>query len=399
MSTTRDPKQDPATFNRLYEGAIVRAVESAHLPYKPGVLARYYDQLRPEHRESVNEEVNRIFRQRTGVTKKLDPKRDKREVRQWLRLRDVVVARRVELRGVAHDIEHRWALRQVNLQRNMFEIDIDGRDEEAPVIQPAVVSLIFQRGKLPKGFQLNSWAEGDHDVWRITWDGKVNLAQHLNWRFVNVVCFPKSFDDKWRAKSKVDRQKMLEGRLRRLAELHQPMAELGGWTQWDILQLPKGNYEIRGVCFVSNIGDLVWIEALSRDEKHNEAIRWFLRRDVWLPRALSINSKQQNGLYKQALAGSIIALSAGVRMRSHGAKIKPHGSLNQSSAQQQNTIGNTARRRTFKEMSKDRSNPDLISIMQERVTSTSEREAQSTVDMLAQKYPVGRELKVLEPKR
>src|SRR5687767_5469339 len=62
--------------------------------YIPGVWSRKYQQLLPADRAMVNEETNRLFRDRTGVSRKLDPKVDHDLVDQWLRIRDEVMAAR-----------------------------------------------------------------------------------------------------------------------------------------------------------------------------------------------------------------------------------------------------------------------------------------------------------------
>jgi hypothetical protein len=50
-----------------------------------------YHQLPRARRDAVNREVDRIFAARTGVTRRLDPKRDHALVRIWLRIRDAVM--------------------------------------------------------------------------------------------------------------------------------------------------------------------------------------------------------------------------------------------------------------------------------------------------------------------
>ena len=61
--------------------------------YIPGVWSQRYNQLSASQKADADQEVDRIFRQRTGVQRPLDPKNDKVLVRQWLQIRDEVMAR------------------------------------------------------------------------------------------------------------------------------------------------------------------------------------------------------------------------------------------------------------------------------------------------------------------
>jgi hypothetical protein len=54
--------------------------------------AQRYEHLPPAERADVNREVDRRFRQRTGVSRKLDPDKDQALVGQWLLIRDEVMA-------------------------------------------------------------------------------------------------------------------------------------------------------------------------------------------------------------------------------------------------------------------------------------------------------------------
>lgn len=54
--------------------------------------AKRYEHLPQAERDDVNQEVDRRFRQRTGVSRALDPKKDQALLVQWLRIRDEVMA-------------------------------------------------------------------------------------------------------------------------------------------------------------------------------------------------------------------------------------------------------------------------------------------------------------------
>jgi outer membrane protein OmpA-like peptidoglycan-associated protein len=54
--------------------------------------AQRYEHLPPAERADVNQEVDRRFRQRTHVSRTLDPNKDKALVAQWLSIRDEVMA-------------------------------------------------------------------------------------------------------------------------------------------------------------------------------------------------------------------------------------------------------------------------------------------------------------------
>jgi uncharacterized protein (TIGR02594 family) len=62
--------------------------------YVPGPVAQRYRQLSHLDRVAVNEETNRLFADRTGVTRKLDPQRDQELVARWLTIRDEVMRAR-----------------------------------------------------------------------------------------------------------------------------------------------------------------------------------------------------------------------------------------------------------------------------------------------------------------
>jgi len=64
--------------------------------YQPGWQSREYHRLTGEQRRAVRREVDRIFRERTGVTRRLQARgRQDRELRHtWLRIRDEVMGKR-----------------------------------------------------------------------------------------------------------------------------------------------------------------------------------------------------------------------------------------------------------------------------------------------------------------
>jgi hypothetical protein len=66
--------------------------------YKPGWQSREYRQLSRAHRAAISLEVDRRFREQTGVGRRLDPTspRDLELRRAWLRIRDAVMNKREE---------------------------------------------------------------------------------------------------------------------------------------------------------------------------------------------------------------------------------------------------------------------------------------------------------------
>jgi outer membrane protein OmpA-like peptidoglycan-associated protein len=60
--------------------------------YNSGVWAKRYEHLPPTERADVNLEADRRFRERTGVSRMLDPKKDPALIVRWLRIRDEVMA-------------------------------------------------------------------------------------------------------------------------------------------------------------------------------------------------------------------------------------------------------------------------------------------------------------------
>jgi hypothetical protein len=64
--------------------------------YVPGEWAHRYHRLKPADRNIVSAEADKRFKQRTGVATRLDPHdvRQRELVRQWLRIRDEVMAER-----------------------------------------------------------------------------------------------------------------------------------------------------------------------------------------------------------------------------------------------------------------------------------------------------------------
>ncbi len=65
--------------------------------YKPTEMSDAYWRLSAKERSEVNAEVDRIFRERTGITRRLDWDNDSDEPlgREWLRIRDEVMAKRL----------------------------------------------------------------------------------------------------------------------------------------------------------------------------------------------------------------------------------------------------------------------------------------------------------------
>ncbi|QDV35073.1 hypothetical protein [Tautonia plasticadhaerens] len=62
--------------------------------YMPGIWSHQYEALPPAEKAVMAGEVDGIFRKQTGVTRALDPDRDRELVRTWLRIRDDLMARR-----------------------------------------------------------------------------------------------------------------------------------------------------------------------------------------------------------------------------------------------------------------------------------------------------------------
>ena len=395
MSTgTSNIVKNPREFSRKYAAEIRRAIDSADVPYEPGAMDRAFHQVPRHQRESVNQETNRIFQQRTGVRRSLNQsKEDEKLRRQWLRIRDVVMSRRFDLYGKKTDIRHRWAIYQVNLGQNMFEIDIENREKDAPVIQPHVTHLIFSKGTVPAGFNLTMESRSGFDRWRVTWKSTVNLAASLNWQFVNAIMFPQSFGSEWRAKSQRDRVIRQKEVLRQIRVLNTPNKQLGGRTPAEVMKLPEGNYEVKGQGFITVWKDYIYFQSLSSHEDTNEAIRWFLRRRVSLPMAISINSRQQSGLYKEALAASFLTLRGGFKLR-------PNGGPSPSLLKQAKKFGEMGIKKSLSELESDQQKAvngksGIMSIVREKVKTRTEREAQSDVDRLANVRPGV--LKVLRP--
>ena len=59
--------------------------------YVAGVWARKYRKLAPRERQLVNEQTNQMFRERTKVFRKLDPRHDRELCDRWLQFRDIVM--------------------------------------------------------------------------------------------------------------------------------------------------------------------------------------------------------------------------------------------------------------------------------------------------------------------
>lgn len=60
--------------------------------YQPGIWAQKYKTLPKRERDQVNQQTNQIFAHRTGVTRKLDPRRDQALCATWLTIRDEVMS-------------------------------------------------------------------------------------------------------------------------------------------------------------------------------------------------------------------------------------------------------------------------------------------------------------------
>lgn len=83
--------------------------------YKPGGESRSYHRLSRIERAKVIEEINRLFREKTGVTRKLHPlsRADRALRHKWLRIRDDIINQR----EIEEDMEFR---------REMFMDDVPG---------------------------------------------------------------------------------------------------------------------------------------------------------------------------------------------------------------------------------------------------------------------------------
>ena len=60
--------------------------------YVPGFWSQQYQILPNNQRTQINKKVDEAFRQKTGISRPLNPKTDKDFVNQWLRIRDEVMA-------------------------------------------------------------------------------------------------------------------------------------------------------------------------------------------------------------------------------------------------------------------------------------------------------------------
>jgi outer membrane protein OmpA-like peptidoglycan-associated protein len=60
--------------------------------YVPGFWSQQYQNLSNTLRTQINKKVDEAFRQKTGISRPLDPKTDRDFVNQWLRIRDEVMA-------------------------------------------------------------------------------------------------------------------------------------------------------------------------------------------------------------------------------------------------------------------------------------------------------------------
>ena len=63
--------------------------------YVPGEWSRQYNRLPPADRAAVADQVDEMFRKKTGITRRLDPAKDRELMRTWLRIRDELMERRI----------------------------------------------------------------------------------------------------------------------------------------------------------------------------------------------------------------------------------------------------------------------------------------------------------------
>lgn len=78
--------------------------------YEPGYWAGRFRHMAGAERQAVIERTNKVFAERTGVFRKLDPKQDRKLCDQWLFIRDDVMAGRVPV-SAASDQEEGLSLR------------------------------------------------------------------------------------------------------------------------------------------------------------------------------------------------------------------------------------------------------------------------------------------------
>jgi hypothetical protein len=84
--------------------------------YKPGWQSREYHQLSRPQRAAIRREVDRLFREQTGVARRLDPTsaKDLELRRTWLRIRDAVMNKR----------EQEMIEEDMKFHRELFLIDL-----------------------------------------------------------------------------------------------------------------------------------------------------------------------------------------------------------------------------------------------------------------------------------
>lgn len=284
-------------------------------PYVPGEWSRRYDDLPPDQRADVTEEVDRIFRQRTGVHRSLDPDTDTELVRRWLRIRDEVMADRYTNSFNTPEAV-RFGLVRMNRAEKWFEIDV----EPGMLPEDVVARVVFGKRSVPSGIRLENVklfvGRPSHERWRVEWDNTMRLLKNVTAHWKALILFTDRFEIRqWR---KLRQRRLLKRQLREIERQiwdATPRKLFGGRSYDELERLKNGPYEIPGRAFVW-VGHskrrgtrLVQYHELFSSKAINERIRWYLRRRTDLAEAVELEVRQSRQLTRQMIAGFALALA------------------------------------------------------------------------------------------
>jgi hypothetical protein len=148
------------------ERARYRVAPAAWKRYTPGDLSAVYRALNATERMAVDKDVDHLFALKTGVKRKIDPAnpRDKPYVRQWLLIRDTVVAIRRFNELQAQEAERRnlEADLQAKLYREKLKPEVSGAAPKLELKGELLGTVLFASHQFVEAVE---WSEIFIEVW------------------------------------------------------------------------------------------------------------------------------------------------------------------------------------------------------------------------------------------
>lgn len=125
--------------------------------YHPGIWAKKYKSLPMTERNRVNQQTNQIFAKRTGVTRKLDPRHDRKLCVQWLTIRDEVMSG--QHASTFHPLQQAG-----HLAWSIGDVAVNAIEAVHEHLQPVPAWLRIARAEMDKGVKEKVGDEHNPDI-------------------------------------------------------------------------------------------------------------------------------------------------------------------------------------------------------------------------------------------